>query len=374
MSKTSPSLLSPPVENARRALRRIRTKMLLGIILPVPVMLVVGGAMLVANILLFQNAFLSLFLGLIFLVFAAGQITALVQFARMRPVLASADATLATLAAAGDDPDPEALGEALKQVPAGPLRDLMLRWLDLARRGVREGHQTLLENALEQQAVEDNRMLSLHMLINRTTLKLGFLGTLIGIILTFPPMKRAVLGLSEADGELRFVQDIALVIDADQYAILSTLVAMGISVLVEFLTLQMIERTLLDFELVHSHVNDWNALTLQPAISRRSPAMHGGGGGGGYGYGDGYGGGSGSGGFAGNVAPPQKQLGDIAEAMRIASSQLDQVDRVQSLVNRHMAELSDYERMFRARLEKPPTEEGGDGDATGSGKPPRGGA
>jgi DNA repair exonuclease SbcCD ATPase subunit len=110
----------------------------------------------------------------------------------------------------------------------------------------------------------------MHATLNRTTLKLGFLGTLIGIILTFPPMKRAVLGLSASDGELKFIRDIAMAIDGDQYAILSTLVATGLSILIEFVTIQFLERLFLGLGTVVSRVNEWNTLTLQPVLAERN--------------------------------------------------------------------------------------------------------
>src|SRR5690606_11771493 len=164
----------------------------------------------------------------------------------------------------------EALQARLRaEVGPGSLRDLVLNWLDLGGRGSKAGYDTLLEESLGRRSIGDSRMLSLHATINRTTLKLGFLGTLIGIILTFPPMKRAVLGLSDSDGELKFIRDIALAIDGDQYAILSTLVATGLSILIEFITIQMLERIFLGQDLVQSRVNEWNVMTLQPAIAAR---------------------------------------------------------------------------------------------------------
>src|SRR5690606_30730635 len=200
----------------------------------------------------------------------AGQIVALRQLKSLRAPLASTEKAIQVMSEAGADPDLDALRDRLEaEVPEGPVRDLVLRWTELGAAGRADGYDTLLEDALDRRSLHDTRILGLHAMLNRTTLKLGFLGTLIGIILTFPPMKRAVLGLSDSDGELKFIRDIALAIDGDQYAILSTLIATGLSILVEFLTIQMLERILHGLDMVQSDVNDWNTVCLQPAVLRR---------------------------------------------------------------------------------------------------------
>src|SRR5690606_7416720 len=140
----------------------------------------------------------------------------------------------------------------------------VVRWLELGAQGRKEGYDALLEEHLGRRNDYENRVLSLHDTLNSTTLKLGFLGTLIGIILTFPPMKRAVLGLSSSDGELNFIRDIALAIDGDQYAILSTLIATGLPIPIESVTIQFLERLFRGTGTALSHVNEWNTLTLQP--------------------------------------------------------------------------------------------------------------
>jgi hypothetical protein len=220
---------------------------------------------------------------------------------------------------------------------------LVLNWLDLGLRGSREGYDTLLEESLDRRSISDTRMLSLHSAINRTTLKLGFLGTLIGIILTFPPMKRAVLGLSDSDGELKFIRDIALAIDGDQYAILSTLVATGLSILVEFVTIQLLERILLGFDVVHSNVNDWNALCLQPSIARRHDAAH----------------------RASEAEKHQERLekalvqaqltlenhlAELLGAMHFAGTQMGKIGNIQLAAEERIARLEQYERQYRSFL------------------------
>ncbi len=332
------------ITGAREALDRIIRRARFASRLPVPILILASAMMLVSNVYLFHNAFLTLFLGIIFVVFVAGQVTALRQLRALRPELEGADATLRILEEAGDAPDLEALRDRLRdEAPAGETRDLVLGWIELALGGQREGFDTLLEEALERRSIQGNRILSLHATLNRTTLKLGFLGTLIGIILTFPPMKRAVLGLSDSDGELKFIRDIALAIDGDQYAILSTLVATGLSILIEFITIQMLERIFLGQDLVQSRVNEWNVMTLQPAIAaRRDDANR-------------------AEEAERNRARLEKalveaqlrledHLVELAAASRAADRQLGEVARVQLLMEERMARLLEYERQYREFL------------------------
>jgi hypothetical protein len=154
-------------------------------------------------------------------------------------------------------------------------------------------------------------------------------------------MKRAVLGLSDSDGELKFIRDIALAIDGDQYAILSTLVATGLSILVEFVTIQMLERLLLGFDVVNSNINDWNALTLQPAIDRRREVSQ----------------------LASEVEKNrdrleqalvqaqltlENHLAELMGAMRFAGAQMDQIGRIQLTAEERISRLEQYERQYRS--------------------------
>ncbi len=337
----SPLSRRSPVSQAREALDRLIRRARFASRLPVPIMILASVMMVVANVYLFHNAFLTLFLAIIFVVFVAGQVTALRQLRVLRPELEDADRTLALLEDAGPSPDLEVLRDRLRdEAPPGETRDLVLGWLNLGLDGRREGFDALLEEAIERRSIQGGRILSLHATLNRTTLKLGFLGTLIGIILTFPPMKRAVLGLSDSDGELNFIRDIALAIDGDQYAILSTLVATGLSILVEFVTIQMLERIFLGLDLVQSRVNEWNVMTLQPAIEARRDD-------------------------ANRVEEAERNrarlekalvqaqltlenhLVELAAASRAADRQLGEVARVQLLMEERMARLVDYERQYR---------------------------
>ena len=330
-----------PIDLARDTLDRLQGRARFGARLPVPIMTLATISLLVTNIYLFHNAFLTLFLAIIYAVFIAGQVAARKQFRDLGPELDSTEKTLKAIDAAGDAPDLDKLRETLRQdVPQGEIRNLVLGWIDLGLQGRDDGFETLLEEALERRSIQDGRILSLHATLNRTTLKLGFLGTLIGIILTFPPMKRAVLGLSDSEGELKFIRDIALAIDGDQYAILSTLVATGLSILFEFVTIQLLERLFLGLDLVQSRVNEWQVKTLRPAFSvrrdevrlieeaeknrtRLEKAL------------------------VDSQLTLEKHLVELAAASRAANHQLGEVARVQLLMEERMARLAEYERQYR---------------------------
>jgi hypothetical protein len=336
--------MTSPLRQAQEALARSRKTSRLASYLPVPIVGLALATLLFTSSYWYQDPFLAFFLGLIFLVFVAGQITALVHLRRMRPGMDQMEKTLRLLIEAGEDPDLEDLRQKLiTQVPESPLRDLILRWLDLGIEGNTDGYETLLENDLDRRTLHDNGILSLHATINRTTLKLGFLGTLIGIILTFPPMKRAVLGLADSEGELRFIKDIALAIDGDQYAILSTLAATGLSILVEFVTIQTLEHILTGFDIVQSRVNDWKVVCLQPAITRRREDQ----------------------GISSSVEGSQARLEmalmqaqqtmenhltELTGAMQAAGLQMDQVLRIQAVVGKRIEELAAYDKLATAML------------------------
>lgn len=334
-----PHAATTALSGARRAAEKVRRTLWLGQWLPVPMVLLMGSALGIANYFLFQNPFLSLFLGLIFAVFAAGQVAAFLHFRKMHPLLRSAEETLRAVSDAGSEPDLQKLHADLERnASGGPLRELILRWTELGLQGRTEGHDLLLEEAVEQRSAQDNRVLSIHHTLNRSTLKLGFLGTLIGIILTFPPMKRAVLGLSESDGELRFIRDIAHVIDGDQYAILSTLIAVGVSILVELLTIQLLERSIHGFEEIQSGINDWHALCLLPAIAKRKEKAV----------------------LANELEKSQERmeialiraqqtlenhLTELTGAMHAAGAQMEQVVQIQESIKRRLDDLAGYDKL-----------------------------
>jgi hypothetical protein len=67
---------------------------------------------------------------------------------------------------------------------------------------------------------------------------------------------------------MRFVRDIACAIDGDQYAILTTLVATALSVLVETLSIQVLERFFGGFEKIYGHLSDWYVCVVLPIVRR----------------------------------------------------------------------------------------------------------
>ncbi len=339
------TIMSSPLLQAQEALKRIQRTARLASYLPMPIILATALALLLSSSHWSHDLFLAFFFGLIFMVFVAGQVVAWVQLRRMRPAMLHAESTLRLLIEAGEDPNLEDLREKLvSQIPESPLRDLILRWLDLGIEGNLDGYETLLENDLDRRTLHDNGILSLHSTINRTTLKLGFLGTLIGIILTFPPMKRAVLGLSDSEGELKFIRDIALAIDGDQYAILSTLAATGLSILVEFVTIQTLEHILTGFDVVQSRVNDWKVVCLQPAIARRREDK---------GQTEGLEGSQARLELAMMQAQQtmESHLTELTSAMHSAGMQLELVLRIQAAVGKRVEELSEYDKLATAMLQ-----------------------
>jgi hypothetical protein len=337
--------LNSPLRQAQVALARIQRTARLASYLPLPIIAATIFALWSTSSQWSHDIFLAFFLALIFVVFVGGQVVAFIQLRRMRPGMEHAEMTLRMLLEAGEDPNLEELRRKMMAgIPESPLRDLILRWLDLGIEGNTDGYETLLENDLDRRTLHDNGILSLHSTINRTTLKLGFLGTLIGIILTFPPMKRAVLGLADSEGELRFIRDIALAIDGDQYAILSTLAATGLSILVEFVTIQTLEHILTGFDVVQSRVNDWKVVCLQPAIARRREDK---------GMTEGLEGSHARMELALMQAQQtmENHLTELTGAMHSAGMQLDQVLRIQSVVGKRVEELAEYDKLATAMLQ-----------------------
>jgi hypothetical protein len=209
------------------------------------------------------------FLDIMFLIFIAGQMIAFFQIRGFGKRLRTTSATVNLLAQAGDKPDLQALYSTLStQAGSCAERDLVMQWLELGTKGESQSCTQLAVTAQERQADAAAGTIGLHTILNRTQLKMGFLGTLIGLAQTFPPMKRAILGLSDSGGQMRFVRDIATAIDGDAYAILTTLVATGLSVLVETLSIQVLDRFLGAFERIFGYLNDWYLCVVQPVVQR----------------------------------------------------------------------------------------------------------
>jgi hypothetical protein len=340
---SSPSfrLSEDPLQQAKRQLIRIRKLARNTSFVPIPVVAFAAFAFFKYETHWYTNPFLAV----IFAIFATGQVMAVFQMRRVLQGVRSTGKSLTVLAEAGDEPDlPVLRGKLLENAPPGHMRDLLLRWIELGMRGETTGSESLLNNAWDRRAHHDNGSISLHVSMNRTTLKLGFLGTLYGLILTFPPMQRAVMGLSDSDGELRFIKDISMAIDGDEFAIAVTLGATALSILIELVTIQILERALGGFDMVNSHINDWNLTRLQPWVkkrygveSRQRLALE------------------------SNAVLEAKlsrvhqemdaNLGRALEAIARTTKQLDQLAMVQTAVGRRIAELVEYEKQYRGFIE-----------------------
>lgn len=330
-----------PLLQAERALVKIRRTAKICLFVPAPLL-----ALTTFGFFFFKPTwYLDPFLALIFLLFCVGQILAMLQIKGVVTGVFKTAAAVKVLRDAGDEPELETLRtDLLQKSPPGHLRDLLLRWIELGLRGETHGSESLLDNAWDRRSLTDGRALSVHVSLNRTTLKLGFLGTLIGLIMTFPPMKRAVLSLSESEGEMRFIRDLVAAIDGDEYAILNTLIATAISIVIELVTLQILERALIGFDLVNSHINDWNLTRLQPLIRKRAGkegAMTK---------------------LAGKTDRMETQLQEVqaamdrnmsalAESVARTTRQLEQVGQLQSQLGKRVSELLDFERQYRSFLQ-----------------------
>ncbi len=211
------------------------------------------------------------FLLSLFAVYAFGQLVALLQLRDMRLGLGKVKAVLGAMPGSGALPSAMDLSARLQSVNApGHLLDLVQSWLRLGQAGDAEAVNSLMERAGRKRGKAVERKIGLHATLNRIMLKLGFLGTLIGLIVTFPPMKSAILTLDPKNVEkgASFVQHIAGAIDGDQYAILTTLIATGFSLFIELLTVQILRAVCGRFESVNAGVDEWCVSELQPAIRR----------------------------------------------------------------------------------------------------------
>lgn len=243
----------------------IRRNSLASLALPIPLSVFAVLAVRHFDLLFYRNPVQVSVL----LLFLAGQALLVFQLAGLARRAREDRKVFETLRSAGADPDLPGLARSLETLPAGETRDLCLRWIELGRRGESDASGAILRNSADRRDLQDDGRLGLHALVNRTVLKVGFLGTLVGLVLTFPPMKRAILGLSDSGGEMGFIRDIAKAIDEDAYAIQATLVATGISLLLEALVVQLLERLLRRRELAETHLSDWYLSVLAPAVRSR---------------------------------------------------------------------------------------------------------
>ncbi len=261
MIASSSPRLTCPLEEACKELSTLRGRVLYAMLLP-------GVLTLVSIVMVrrfdhqfLENPILVTILGL----FLVGQAVLTWQLNLLRRRATTGMEVLSHLKEAGPVVDLRALETRLLSVQIDPMRDLVLSWIDLERHFEGNGGQEILQNSIDRRLLRDHTEIGVHAMLNRVVLKIGFLGTLIGLLFTFPPMKRAVLGLSGSGGEMTFIKDIAKAIDEDAYAIQATLVATGLSLLLETLVVQVLERFYGRFELVESLLSDWNLLVLRPS-------------------------------------------------------------------------------------------------------------
>lgn len=212
------------------------------------------------------------FIGSLFAVYAFGQLTALAQIRGLGRGLRKAKAALGTLPRSIATPIPDMLARLQAMKSPGHLSDLVGQWLRLGIDGDASPISALMEKAGRRRAKAVEKKIGIHATLNRAMLKLGFLGTLLGLIVTFPPMKLAILTLDPKNAEkgASFVQHIAGAIDGDQYAILATLIATGFSLFIELLTVQILRAVCARFEAVNAGVDEWCLAELQPALRRAS--------------------------------------------------------------------------------------------------------
>lgn len=323
-----------PLLQAQSHLATLRTSVFLA--LSMPVVLSVAS---VAVVRLFDPRYLSnpivmTVLGL----FLVGQVVLLFQLRRLFLRVKSGLRVLAILKQAGKLPDLQLLEERLLALPPDPMGNLVLGWIELGRDFAGEGSSDLLQNSIDRRSLHDHTELGVHTLINRVVLKVGFLGTLIGLLMTFPPMKRAVLGLSTSGGELTFIRDIAKAIDEDAYAIQATLVATGFSLLLETLVVQVMERFYGRFELVESLLSDWNLTVLRRSMAPRTAT------------------GSEEGNLHLKATLAQGQrildahLKQLIESLRQTGESVEAVAATQAALHKRVIELSQWENEYRQFL------------------------
>lgn len=240
-----------------------------GYFAPLPLLALGYGATTLLDPTWMHNPILVIILAL----FTVGQVMLFKHLTTIRTGAKRTLEALALLKKAGPDPDLDTLLDELARAKPGHTRDLAMHWVEIGLQGNSDGAAPLLENATERRFIRDHKIAGLHVSINRTILKVGFLGTLIGLLMTFPPMKRAILGLSDSDGEMAFIRDIAQAIDEDGRAILATLVSTAFSILLETVVVQALERMLIGFDMADRHLADWNITCLQNAVRKRNAAM-----------------------------------------------------------------------------------------------------
>lgn len=208
------------------------------------------------------------FLVIIYSIFIVGQVVALFQYPSINKRLRAHRFNMGLLQRAQLDDLAEFSSLFQKQAKDCPEKELILNWAKMGQTGDYHSAQNMMENSRDVQDIQSHQSVGLHNLLNRLTLKMGFLGTLIGLVQTFPPMKKAILGLADKDGQMQFIKDIAKAIDGDEYAILTTLVATALSILVESLSVHILEKNYGKLDMNFSHLHSWFINHMRPVIQK----------------------------------------------------------------------------------------------------------
>ncbi|HSQ43186.1 MAG TPA: hypothetical protein VLM37_12980 [Fibrobacteraceae bacterium] len=310
------------LDMARTALQTLSRNSRLGLWLPIPMVILSFWAFGRFE----AHWYFDPFLGGIALVFLAGQLFAWMQhriFLRgARKVSKALDAL--SFLPRGLTP----VAESLRLLPNSHFRDLMLRVIRPLQAGNFSLAQSLLDSAANRRNVHENRRMGQHVTVNRIILKLGFLGTLIGLLWTFPPMKDAMLSLTGSEGQFKFVSHIAAALDGDRFAIFATLIATGLSLLIELVTIQILERSFAQFEEVNSLSEEW----VMSTVPTPEPGSN------------------------GSTAPErvetlqlemQRNLGELAEVVRRTSRRIEDVREMQDALERRFVRKDDLSREGR---------------------------
>ncbi len=207
------------------------------------------------------------FLVLIYCIFLLGQSIAIFQYIKLNRRYSRIHGLIHCLHSLQISNDLKHLQQSITdECKNTPEKEMIQKWLTMGLAGDHESSVSILNHTTDTQEANTTGSINTHSLFNRLALKMGFLGTLIGLVRTFPPMKKAILGLSEKDGQSQFIKDIASAIDGDEYAILTTLVATGLSIIMESLVIFVLEKLYSGIDEIHLDLYDWYIMNIKPII------------------------------------------------------------------------------------------------------------
>ena len=323
MSKNEPSSDVGGLSLANNALQELRRNSRLALVVPIPMLVAAYFGFGIFSAQWYKDPFIAC----IAVVFVVGQLFAMFQHRLFLRGSRKAKHVLEALQELKQN-GIEGVLVKLRSLEPGHFRDLMLRAIKPLQVGDATLTQNLFDNAASRRSVHENRRMSQHISINRIILKLGFLGTLIGLLLTFPPMKEAMLSLNGSEGELKFVTHIATALDGDRFAIFATLIATGLSLLIELVTIQLMERSFGRFENINSLAEEW-LVSEAGSLVNKNPA-----------------------GWSGDFSQMQhqiyKNLNELAEMVRKTTRRIDDVRELQESLENRYARLSDLARETKA--------------------------